>query len=196
MASADYDVNKAAFFSLSAKELVYLVNESNNVVGSVERARMRSENLLHRSTYIFVQHSRGQFYVQKRTMIKDYCPGYFDPAPGGVLQAGETYADSAKRELEEEMGIKDVPLEHCFTMLYEDSRVRTFGDVWYCVYDGDLKLQAEEVESVHMMTLDEIMERARNGEKFCPDSLTFLSRFKEWLDKKSSGNSRKPQESA
>jgi len=191
MSAADDDVKKAAFSSLSAKEIVSVVDASNNVIGSVERARMRSENLLHRSTYIFIQNSRGQFYVQKRTMIKDYCPGYFDPAPGGVLQAGETYADGAKRELQEEMGIKDVPLTHCFLMLYEDSRVRTFGDVWYCVYDGDLKLQAEEVESVHMMTLDEILQRARSGEKFCPDSLTFLGRFKEWLDNRSS---KKPEE--
>jgi len=42
-----------------------------------------------------------------------------------------------------------------------------------------------------MMTLDEILQRARSGEKFCPDSLTFLGRFKEWLDNRSS---KKPEE--
>ena len=29
---------------------------------------------------------RGQFYVQKRTTIKDYCPGFFEVVAGGVVQ--------------------------------------------------------------------------------------------------------------
>lgn len=33
----------------------------------------------------------GKLYVQKRTMIKDYCPGYYDPTAGGVVQFEESY---------------------------------------------------------------------------------------------------------
>ena len=39
------------------------------------------------------------------------------------------------------------------------------------IYDGPLKLQKEEVESVHLMSLREIMERFKSGEKFTPDSI-------------------------
>ena len=42
---------------------------------------------------------------------------------------------------------------------------------WELTYDGELKLQEEEVESVHMMTMDEILERADSGEDFTPDSI-------------------------
>jgi ADP-ribose pyrophosphatase YjhB (NUDIX family) len=69
-------------------------------------------------------------------MLKDYCPGYYDPASGGVVQAGETYAHNAERELAEEMGVSGVPLEHCFTFLYEDDVTKCWGDAWRCVYDG------------------------------------------------------------
>jgi hypothetical protein len=34
------------------------------------------------------------------------------------------------------MGVSGVPLEHCFTFLYEDERTRCFSDVWWAVYDG------------------------------------------------------------
>lgn len=45
----------------------------------------RKERLLHRSTYIFARNSQGEYYVQKRTMLKDYCPGYYEVVAGGVV---------------------------------------------------------------------------------------------------------------
>lgn len=54
--------------------------------------------------------SKGEFYVQKRSMRKDYCPGYFDLANGGVQAADETDELNAQRELEEEIGITGVDL--------------------------------------------------------------------------------------
>ena len=51
----------------------------------------------------------GDLYVQKRTLTKDVYPGYYDVATGGVLQAGETYEQSAERELAEELGIRNIP---------------------------------------------------------------------------------------
>lgn len=88
---------------------------------------MRAENLWHRATYVFVFTSDEKLLVQRRTMIKDYCPGYLDPAPGGVIGAGESYAENAVRELEEEMGIRDVPLEHVSTFKYEDDVTHCWG---------------------------------------------------------------------
>jgi isopentenyldiphosphate isomerase len=96
--------------SLSSEEVVLVVDENNNPVGSRMRKEVRAENLWHRASYIFVYNSDGEFYVQKRSMKKDYCPGYFDLANGGVMGADETDEENAKRELEEEIGIKDVDL--------------------------------------------------------------------------------------
>ncbi len=62
---------------------------------------------------------RGEFYVQRRTMIKDYCPGYLDTTSGGVVHFGETYEENAEREVAEEMGIYDVPLKYLTTFLYK-----------------------------------------------------------------------------
>lgn len=36
-----------------------------------------------------------------------------------VTQAGETFEENAYRELEEELGVKGVPMEHLFTFYYE-----------------------------------------------------------------------------
>src|SRR5262245_25954953 len=89
----------------AAEEIVAIVDAQNTVIGAVPRREMRAKNLLHRSTYILVCNSRGELYVQKRTLTKDVFPGYYDPATGGVVLAGESYEQGAVRELEEEMGI-------------------------------------------------------------------------------------------
>lgn len=44
-------------------------------------------------------------------MKKDYCPGYFDLANGGVVGGDETDEENARRELEEEIGITGVELQ-------------------------------------------------------------------------------------
>ena len=156
--------------SLSAGEIVEIVDENNNVLKPCTRAEMRANKLIHRATYAFVKDSRNYYYVQKRSAIKDYCPGFLDPTPGGVVAAGESYAFTNEREIEEEMGIKNpTSVQHCFTFFYQDNRVRCFGDAWEIVYDGPLKLQVEEVDSVHMMSMEEILMRADAGEDITPD---------------------------
>jgi isopentenyldiphosphate isomerase len=156
---------------LSAYELIEIVDENNVVQTPTYRHEMRSKKLIHRATYAFIRNSQNYFYVQKRSSLKDYCPGYFDPTPGGVVAAGESYEETNRREIEEEMGIKDVTSTNLFTFFYEDQRTRCFGDAWDIVYDGPLKIQVEEVESVHMMSMREILDRADRGELFTPDSI-------------------------
>ena len=85
----------------AADEIVVIVDEGNNVVGSAPRRDMRARRLPHRSTYILVFNSQGELYVQKRTMSKDVFPGFYDVAAGGVVLTGETYEQGAERELEE-----------------------------------------------------------------------------------------------
>ncbi len=172
----------------AAQEQIEIVDENNQVLTPTNRAEMRAKRLIHRATYAFVRNSNNYFYVQKRSALKDYCPSFFDPTPGGVVGAGETYEDTNRREIEEEMGISfppssssaDLP-KHLFTFYYEDERVRCWGDAWDIVYDGPLKLQAEEVDSVHMMSMGEILRRFEAGEDFTPDSVHACRKYVECL---------------
>ena len=166
---------------LSADESISVVDEDNVVVGSCRRADMRAQNLRHRATYIFLLNSSGQLLVQKRSAVKDYCPGYFDCVSGGVVGAGESYEDNCRRELEEEMGVTE-PCAHLFTFYFEDEHSSVWGDAWECVWDGELTLQEEEVDSVHPMLPAEVLERHAAGEKFTPDSIAALRRYLEFKE--------------
>lgn len=159
-----------------AEELVAIVDEQNQVIGAAPRRVMRAERLLHRSTYILVFNSNRDLYVQKRTLIKDIYPGFWDPAAGGVVAAGESYEEGARRELAEEMGITGTAIRYEFEMFYEDALSRVFGGVFSCVWDGPLTLQAEEVQYVEVMPPQQVLERA-SVEQFTPDGLAVLRRY-------------------
>lgn len=151
-------------------EIVAIVDKDNNVIGKEYRNIMREQRMIHRSTYIFILTSDNKFHVQKRTMTKKWCPGYWDIVSGGVVQHNESYEENAQRELEEEFGLK-VPLKPLFLFYFEDETARIWGKSFLGRNDGPLKLQEEEVESVEIMTKEEIEERIKKGEKFTPDCI-------------------------
>jgi len=161
---------------MSKDEIVTIVDKDNNITGSVPRLQMRVEGLCHRATYILVFDSAGRLFVQKRTLTKDIYPGYHDVATGGVVLAGESYDVSAERELAEELGIVNTPLEALFDFYHEHGRNRVWGRVYSCVWDGPVVLQAEEVASGDYYPVAEIIAM-RNRNPFTPDGWYVLQRY-------------------
>ena len=141
-------------------EVVAIVDERNQVVGSATRREMRERMLPHRASYVFIFNSSGELYVQRRTMTKDVYPGMLDPCAGGVVLAGESYDESAARELAEEMGISGVDLTPHGEFFHEDAGSRVFGAVYSCRWDGAVVPQPEEVAGVEMIPFDQIEARA------------------------------------
>ena len=68
--------------ALASQEIITVVDDRNRPVAELPRHRVRSENLPHRATYIFVFDRQGRVLVQRRTAIKDIYPGHYDLAAG------------------------------------------------------------------------------------------------------------------
>ena len=164
---------------MAATELVDVVDADDRVVGRATRAEIRARQLRHRATYILVFNAHGQLFVHQRTATKDVYPSYYDVAIGGVVGAGESYDEGARRELAEEIGVKAVP-RPILKFQYEDDSNRVNGRVYSCNHDGPLTLQSEEIVSGEWLDLDVVLERARHA-KFCPDGLEALLRYLDRL---------------
>eukprot|EP01083_Nonionella_stella_P154477 497802_1 len=166
----------------SDKELIMHVDENNNVIGSVTRQEMRANNLWHRSSFILIFNDKKELYVQKRVLTKDYCPGHFDPCPGGVVDDGENNEDNAYRELKEEMGIdllnngQKLKYHGCFGYS-EPATTSVWGNLYSCVWNGEIQIQETEVESVQMKTIEQIIAEFKNGVPYCPCSITALYHY-------------------
>lgn len=148
------------------QEWVQVVDAENHPCGSATRAFVRRFKLWHQASYIFVRNSQGQLCVQRRTECKDIFPGAFDLAAGGVVDAGEAMHMGARRELNEELGIRTNRLYHCFDFRYVDDRLHCFGGVFLVDYDGPLILQATEVVDVQWL----MPEQALSLKNVTPDT--------------------------
>jgi len=166
---------------MSAEELVDVVDDLDQVVTQASRGEVRARNLRHRAVYIFVFNGQGQLFVHRRTDSKDIFPGYWDVAVGGVLLAGEDYDSGARRELDEELGVRGVPLRRLFPLRYEDSVSRVRGVAYSCTVEHPLSLQATEIASGEWMDLDVVLERTLS-DKFCPDGLEALRLYLSKLE--------------
>ena len=84
-----------------------MVDKHDQIIGKATRREIHEMNLMHRSIHIFVFNSYNQIFLQKRSNSKDENPGYWDTSAAGHVDSGETYDECAKRELWEELRIKD-----------------------------------------------------------------------------------------
>lgn len=159
-------------------ELVALVDEDGRVVGSAPRSVVRRENLLHSATAVLVRDPAGLIYLHRRSDTKDWAPGHWDAAAGGVIVLGEESRESALRELGEELGITPAALTELGQHVYQDDTVRCLEYAYEVVWDGPVRHQPEEVAEGRWATLAELADLlADPGVPFVPDTRHLLTRL-------------------
>ncbi len=156
---------------MSSEERISVLDESGAVVGEAPRSRVRAENLWHGATGVLVRNSDGDIYVHRRTDTKDLFPGAHDCLAGGVLLAGETAEEGARRELEEELGIAGVALGPVTQGRYADDQTRYIAHVYEITWDGPIVHQADEVAWGTWMAPELLHEKLADPSwPFVPDS--------------------------
>ena len=153
-------------------EQVLIVDADNRPQGSASRNRLRREGLIYRATYILVCNHGGEILVQRRSRSKDMYPGYYDAVAGGVVQIGESYEESATREVEEELGLAKVPLERQFDFYFEEIDNRVWGRFFLCRHEGPFRLQTEEIDAAFFCSVERLL--GGDLEPLTPDSLYAL----------------------
>ncbi|WP_065260253.1 NUDIX hydrolase [Pseudomonas bananamidigenes] len=170
------NAREAAHRAASDAERIAWVDEQDNLLGSLVRSDLRARGLIGRGTYIMLFNSAGELCVHRRTLSKAIYPGYWDVAAGGMVQADETYAESAARELEEELGVSGVELTAHDHFFFEDPGNRLWCSAFSAVWDGPLILQPEEVLEARFIPVDQVMLEIEQ-KPYCPDSLAALKRY-------------------
>lgn len=131
---------------------------------------------------IFIQNTEGKFLIQKRSQRKN---GKF-ATTGGHPKSGENSIQGIITEVKEEIGIdiKQEDLQLYFSGKSDEEKV--FWDDYYLKIDipniEKLKLQEDEVESVHWFSIDEIKELMKQ-DKFFKNDYEEFELLLDWLNK-------------
>src|SRR2546430_16552019 len=129
------------------EEIFDVVNEKDEVIGRERRSEIHRLGLQHRAVHVLVFNSRGETFLQKRSMQKDRQPGLWDSSASGHLDSGESYDDCAVREAREEIGLElSSPPQRVFKLAASPETDQEHVWVYRCHAEGPFTLQPEEIE--------------------------------------------------
>ena len=95
----------------------------------------------------------------------------YDTAAGGVLAAGETYLEAARRELAEELGVAGPEPRFLFRHRYRGPENPSWSALFEVTWDGPVRPQASEIAWGAFLTMEELDARLRSGRS--PDGEIF-----------------------
>lgn len=166
----------------AADEVLDVVDREDRVTGQAPRGEVYARGLIHRCVFVQVKDVQGRIFVHRRTASKLVFPSYYDMFVGGVLGAGEGYAEAALREAGEELGVTGLEQpEPLFKFLYEGPG----GAWWSYVHEVRCALpvrpQESEVAWHAWLAQDELEARVAGGEwRWVPDGLEAWRRLREF----------------
>ena len=130
---------------------------------------------------IFIQNSKGEFLIQKRSARKN---GKF-ATTGGHPKSGESSIQGIITEVEEEIGLKLNPKDLKLYFSGKSEAERVFWDDYYVKMDiqdiKQLKLQEDEVSSVEWLSENEIINLVKQ-DKFFKNHYEEFENLLKWLN--------------
>jgi len=133
-----------------------VVNALDEVTGQASRFEVHEQRLRHRAVHIFVFNAVGELFLQKRSRWKDVCPLMWDSSAAGHVNAGEDYAETAVREVREELGVDAAvafveKVEPCAETGEE------FVGLYTTRHEGPFRLPPAEIDCGEWFTLYQIV---------------------------------------
>jgi len=140
-----------------AEDIFDVVNERDEVVDRQPRSVVHANGLLHRAVHVLVFNSKGDLFLQKRSMKKDREPGVWVSSCSGHVDAGETYDQTAVRELREEIGLAvKTPPPKLFKIDACKETDAEFVWIYRCESDGPFQLHPDEIDRGDWFTPEQI----------------------------------------
>lgn len=142
------------------EQLIVLVNEQDEPVGTMEKMETHRRALLHRAFSVFLFNSKGEMLLQRRALNKYHSGGLWTNACCSHPYPDEMPAAAAKRRLMEELGFV-TELQPAFTFIYKaalDNELTEYeyDHVFVGQYDGQIVLNEDEVGDYCYRSLDDL----------------------------------------
>lgn len=168
------------------EEKVVLVNEKDEILGLMEKLQAHENGILHRAFSVFLFNSKGEMLLQKRAAQKYHSPNQWTNACCSHPRINETYAEAAKRRLNEELGI-NCEISEKFHFIYKADVGQNLWEheldhVFTGFYEGNFNLDLEEVSEVKYVSMEELdQEMKQNPEYFTEWFKIILEEYKHHL---------------
>lgn len=159
---------------------ITVVDEDDNVIGAEYMFDAIEKGMIRRAACVLVFNEVGDVLIQQRS-AKVLKPLLLDHSAAGHVDEGETYFETAERELCEELGLSNVELTEVATSF----RTKGFYRALYRAIvpnNTAITFDPEEVNAVLWMSVGVLEDAIQNTpEKFSPSFIEVWSALKDRL---------------
>lgn len=156
----------------SDEEYVYEVDDEDRVLRTVPRGLVYDRRLRHRSVVVLCRDDEDRVLVHRRTATKRVAPSAYDMFVSGAVTAGESYYESAVREVAEEIGVPGARLEPLLRFRYDGADNPQWTHGFSLRVEGPIVTQDSEIAWHTWLTADELAARLRDQG---PDAWPFIA---------------------
>lgn len=158
---------------------VVLVNEKDEVQGTMEKLLAHQEGALHRAFSVIIFNAKGEMLIHKRASDKYHCGGLWTNACCSHPRLNESPKAGAERRLNEEMGFTtsvDFIGSFIYRVQFDNGLIEHEYDHMFCGhYDGKPSPNQDEVEAWKYIPVSELLKDVEKN----PENYTFW--FKDIL---------------
>lgn len=163
--------------SLPSEELFDVVDRFDRVSETRTRSEVHQLQLRHRAAHILLIRSDGRMLIHLRTENKEEFPSVWTSSASGHVSAGETYQESATRELHEELAIR-ASLNRIGRIAACPDTSNEFTEVFVACSDDTPSPDPNEIADTQWLTPDEICtEISAEPDKFSPAFRLIMATF-------------------
>lgn len=169
------------------KELLNIVNDNDEIIGSASRAEIHERGLRHREVHVYFVTPNRELILQHRAKDKDTYPDLLDATVGGHVEIGQSYEETALKESQEETGLR-IELADLISIgkIKRESLDVTTGKInnvynsrYLYIYRGnigDLKIEAGKALGFELWPIDKILVASESEKaRFIPYILELVT---------------------
>lgn len=161
-------------------EYLDLVNDNDEVIGKKLRSEIYEEHLSNfRTISVFLKNSEGKLWIPRRVAGKKIFPLCLDMSAAGHVESGETYEQSFKRELLEELNIdsEKISWKLLGRLTPKLNNTSCFISTYEIETDIPPTFNTDDYSEYYWLTPLELLQRIEKGENAKSDLSILVKHF-------------------
>lgn len=160
---------------------IQIVDENDQPLGDASLEEILEGGLIHRVVRVMVEDENGKILLQMRGPNVATNPNTWDFSAAGYVDTGESYDYAAKRELAEELGLRDLDLKRLHirqeSEVLNGRKLNRFAASYQVVVpvNTTLNIEATELEKVEWFDVEDIKQLVENN------VVSVTTYFRGWL---------------
>ena len=158
------------------EEQLIEVDKNDKIIGLRPRKDFHTGKYIHRSCHLILFNSKNKILLQKRAPTMTWYPNLYTFSVSGTV-ANETYEESIKKEMKEEIGIS-IPVKFLFKTSHFDKFEKAFHSVFIGKSDKRIIPDKNEMTEVKWISPEEVKKDIQeHPEKYTPSFVKGMKRY-------------------